>query len=127
VTVKTASQLIQEARQRVQNLTVVQVAEELAQGTTTLVDVRESAEWQAGRIPGAIHVSRGLLEVSADPSSPAHKPGLDPHQRVILYCRTGGRSALSADTLQNMGYTNVAHLDGGIMAWSAAGRPVEKP
>lgn len=127
MTVKTATQLIQEARQRVQNLTVDQVAEELAQGTVVLVDVREPGEWAAGRIPGATHVPRGLLEVSADPTSPAHKRELDPHQRVILYCASGGRSALSADTLQNMGYTNVAHLDGGFKAWSAAGRPVEKP
>jgi rhodanese-related sulfurtransferase len=124
---KTMAQLVQEARQRVQNLTVEQVADELAQRTATLVDVRERAEWEAGRIPGAIHVSRGLLEVSADPTSPAHRRELDPHHRVLLYCGTGGRSALAADTLQNMGYTNVAHLDGGIKAWAAAGRAVEKP
>jgi len=125
--VKSATQLIQEARQRIQNLTVEQVAEEFGQGTVVLVDVREPGEWAAGRIPGATHVPRGLLEVSADPTSPVHKRELDPHQRVILYCATGGRSALGADTLQNMGYTNVAHLDGGFKAWSAAGRPVEKP
>lgn len=124
---KTAAQLIQEARQRVQNLSVDQIAEELAQGSVTIVDVRERAECEAGMIPGAIHVSRGLLEVAADPTHPAHRQELDPHQRVLLYCATGGRSALSADTLQNMGYTNVAHLDGGIKAWVASGRPVGKP
>jgi rhodanese-related sulfurtransferase len=124
---KTAAQMIQEARQRVQNLTVEQVAEELARGSVTLVDVREQAEWEAGMIPGAIHATRGLLEVAADPTHPAHRKELDPHQRVLLYCATGGRSALSADTLQNMGYTNVAHLDGGIKAWAASGRPVSKP
>jgi rhodanese-related sulfurtransferase len=124
---KTAAQIIQEARQRVQNLTVEQVAEELAQGSVTLVDVRERAEWEAGMVPGAIHVSRGLLEVSADPTHPAHRKELDPHQRVLLYCATGGRSALSADTLQKMGYTNVAHMDGGIKAWVASGRAVGKP
>jgi rhodanese-related sulfurtransferase len=124
---KTAAQMIQEARQRVQNLTVEEVADELAKGSVTLVDVREQAEWEAGMIPGAMHAPRGLLEVAADPTHPAHRKGLDPHQRVLLYCATGGRSALSADTLQNMGYTNVAHLDGGIKAWAASGRPVSKP
>jgi rhodanese-related sulfurtransferase len=124
---KTAMQLVQEARQRVQNLTVEQVAAELTQGSVTLVDLREPAEWQAGMVAGAIHVPRGLLEFAADPTSPAHRPELDPHQRVILYCASGGRSALAADTLQTLGYTNVAHLDGGFKAWAAAGRPVGKP
>ncbi len=124
---KTAAQIIQEARQRVQNLTVDQVAEELAKGPVTLLDVRERGEWEAGMIPGAIHVSRGLLEVAADPTHPAHRKELDPHQRVLVYCATGGRSALSADTLQSMGYTNVAHMDGGFKGWVASGRPVGKP
>ncbi len=124
---KTAAQLVLEARQRIQNLTVEQVADELAQGAATLVDIREPAEWEGGMIPGAVHVPRGLLEFAADPTSPAHRRELDPHQRVILHCASGGRSALAADTLQNLGYTNVAHLDGGIKAWVAAGRPVGKP
>ena len=124
---KTATQLVHEAKQRVQNLTVEQVAAELTQGTVTLVDLREPAEWEAGMVAGAIHVPRGLLEFAADPTSPAHRRELDPHQRVILYCASGGRSALAADTLQTMGYTNVAHLDGGFKAWAAAGRPVGKP
>jgi rhodanese-related sulfurtransferase len=124
---KTATQLVQEAKQRVQNLTVEQVASEVTAGTVRLVDLREPAEWEAGMIAGAIHVPRGLLEFAADPSSPAHRRELDPHQRVILYCASGGRSALAADTLQAMGYTNVAHLDGGFKAWAAAGRPVGKP
>jgi rhodanese-related sulfurtransferase len=123
---KTAAQLVQEARQRIQNLSVDQVAGELAQGGVVLVDIREPGEWAAGRIPGAIHVPRGLLEFNADPTSPAHRRELDPGQRVILHCASGGRSALAADTLQTMGYTNVAHLDGGFKAWVAAGRPVEK-
>ena len=124
---KTATQLVQEAKQRVQNLTVDQVAAELSQGTITLVDVREPAEWDAGKVPGAIHVPRGLLEFAADPSSPVHRRELDPHQRVILYCGSGARSALAADMLQTLGYTNVAHLDGGFKAWAAAKHPVGKP
>jgi rhodanese-related sulfurtransferase len=127
MTAKTAAQLVLEARQRIQNLTVEQVADELAQGAVTLVDIREPAEWESGRIPGAIHVPRGLLEFAADPTSPAHRSELAPHQRVILHCASGGRSALAADALQSLGYTNVAHMDGGIKAWVAAGRPVGKP
>ncbi|MSR14721.1 MAG: rhodanese-like domain-containing protein [Gammaproteobacteria bacterium] len=124
---KTATQLVQEAKQRVQNLTVAQVAAELATGTVTLVDLREPAELQAGTIPGALHAPRGMLEFYADPTSAYHRPELAPTRRVILHCASGGRSALAAGTLQHMGYTNVAHLEGGFKAWEAAGQPVTKP
>jgi rhodanese-related sulfurtransferase len=125
--VKTAVELVQEAKQRVQNLTVDQVATELAQDTVTLIDIREPTEQLAGTIPGAIHAPRGMLEFYADPTSMYHRPEFDPKRRIILHCATGGRSALAADTLQHMGYTNVAHLDGGFKAWTAAGQPVTKP
>ena len=124
---KTAAQLVQEAKQRVENLTVDQVASELRQGTVTLIDIREPAEQQTGTIPGAIHAPRGMLEFYADPTSPYHRPEFDPKGRIILHCASGGRSALAADTLQQMGYTNVAHLDGGFKAWEAAGQSVTKP
>jgi rhodanese-related sulfurtransferase len=65
--------------------------------------------------------------VSADSTSPAHRPEFDRERRIILHCASGGRSALAADTLQAMGFTNVAHLGGGFTAWQAAGRPVTKP
>ena len=124
---KTATQLVQEAKQRVQNLTVEQVAKELAEGTVTLIDVREPAERQSGTIPGASHAPRGMLEFYADATSPYHRPEFDRQQRIILHCASGGRSALAADTLQHMGYSNVAHLEGGFKAWEAAGQPVTKP
>ena len=127
MTGKTAAQLVQEAKQRVQNLTVEQVAAELGQGKATLVDVREPAEREAGMIPGSVHAPRGMLEFYADPSSPYHRPEFDPADRIILHCASGGRSALAAETLQRMGYTKVAHLDGGFKAWAAAGKPVSKP
>jgi rhodanese-related sulfurtransferase len=123
---KSAAQMIQEARQRVQNLSVDQVAAELAHGKATLVDIREPAEQQAGAIAGAIAAPRGMLEFCADPTSPYHRPEFDTGKRIILFCASGGRSALAADTLQQMGYTNVAHLDGGLKAWIAAGQPVAK-
>ncbi len=123
---QTAAQLVQAAKQRVQNLTVDQVAAELATGTVTLVDIREPAELQNGTISNAIHLPRGMLEFYADAASPYHRAELEPDRRIILHCASGGRSALAADTLQQMGYRNVAHLDGGFKAWEAAGKPVTK-
>ena len=125
-TTKTAAQLVAEAKQRVENLTAEQVAAEMAQGQALLVDLREPNERaQSGSIREAIHAPRGMLEFYADPSSPYHRPELEPSRRVILHCASGGRSALAAETLKQLGYRDVAHLDGGITAWKAAGQPVE--
>ncbi|MFC3832030.1 MULTISPECIES: rhodanese-like domain-containing protein [Deinococcus] len=124
---KTAAQMVQDAKSRVENLTPEQVAGELARGAV-LVDIREPSEHaQTGVIPGSLSAPRGMLEFYADPTSPYHRPEFDPARRVILHCASGGRSALAADTLQQMGYGNVAHLDGGIRAWTEAGQPVETP
>lgn len=123
---KTAAQLVQDAKSGIENLSVDQVEAELASGDCVLVDVRDAPECAGGRIPGAVHASRGMLEFYADPSSPYHKAELDPSRRVILHCASGGRSALAVKCLQTLGYGNVAHLDGGFKAWEAAGKPVEK-
>ena len=123
---KGALDLVSEAKQKVENLTPDQVATELDSGDALLVDVREPQERQAtGAIPGAISAPRGMLEFYADPSLPYHKEEFDPDRRIILHCASGGRSALGAATLKEMGYSNVAHLDGGIKAWQEAGQPVE--
>jgi rhodanese-related sulfurtransferase len=123
---RTAAELVAEAKQRVTNLNVDQVAQELGRGDALLVDLREPEERaQHGAIPGAVHAPRGMLEFWADPTSSYHRAEFDPNRRVILHCASGGRSALAADTLQQMGYQNVAHLDGGLTAWKEAGRPVE--
>jgi rhodanese-related sulfurtransferase len=119
---KTAKDMVAEAKQRVTNLTPAQVAEEIASGDVLLVDLREAAECeQHGTLPNAVHAARGMLKFYADPTSPYHNPAFAPSRRVILFCASGGRSALGADTLQQMGYTNVAHLDGGMKAWSESG------
>lgn len=90
-----------------------------------LVDIREPGELeQTGTIPGAIHAPRGMLEFYADPTTAYHRPEFDPRQRTILYCASGGRSALAADTLMTLGYRKVAHLDGGLKAWREAGLEV---
>ena len=119
--------MVAEAKGRVQNLSPEQVADELDKGDVTLVDVREDDERaQNGAIPGAVRAPRGMLEFWADPTSPYHREEFSPDRRTVLYCASGGRSALAADTLQGMGYGNVAHLDGGIKAWKEGGRPVEE-
>ncbi len=123
---KGAMDLVREAKENVENLTPEQVASEMEQGDTVIVDLREAHERQAtGAIPGAVEAPRGLLEFYADPSHPYHLEQLDPSKRVVLHCASGGRSALAAKTLKDMGYTNVAHLDGGITKWIEEGKPVE--
>ncbi len=123
----TAAQLVAQAKSRVENLTPDQVAEEIA-GDSVLIDLREPAELaNDGMIEGAVHAPRGMLEFWADPSSPYHRSEFEPTRRTILYCASGGRSALAAEVLAQLGYTDVAHLDGGIKAWKQAGCPVVRP
>ncbi len=123
-----AMDLVAQAKAEVENLTPDQVAAELERGDAVLVDLRESEELAAsGAIPGSIHAPRGMLEFYADPDLPYHKPELERDKRVILHCASGGRSALAAKTLKDMGYTNVAHLEGGIKRWADEGKPVEAP
>ena len=124
---KTAAEMVSEAKGRVENLTPEQVAAEVQGGDATLIDIREDDEHlQNGAIPNAVRAPRGMLEFWADPTSPYHREEFDPARRTILYCASGGRSALAADTLQRMGYSNVAHLDGSIKASKEGGNPVEE-
>lgn len=122
---RTAAQMVAEAKSKIENLTPDQVEAEVAHGAL-LVDVREDAECAQCAIPGALHVVRGMLEFLADPASPRHLAQLDPRRRIILHCASGGRSSLCAMTLLQLGYTNVAHLAGGMQAWLAAGKPVAR-
>lgn len=127
MSLKSATDLVKDARQQVENLSPQQVHEEVSNGNATLIDLRESEELkQSGKIPQAVHAPRGMLEFYADPSLPYHKPEFDKNRRLILHCASGGRSALAACTLKEMGYQNVAHMDGGIKAWKEAGMPVEE-
>jgi rhodanese-related sulfurtransferase len=123
---QSVSQMVAEAKARVENLSPDQVASELKSGTATLIDIREESELAStGQIAGAHHAPRGMLEFYADPTSPYHREEFDPENRIILTCASGGRSALAADTLRQMGFRNVAHLDGGIRGWIEQGLPVE--
>jgi rhodanese-related sulfurtransferase len=123
---KTAAEMVAEARARTEDLSPAEVAAELANGAL-VVDIREPHERAAGAIPGSIAAPRGMLEFYADPANANHKPEFDPEARVILHCASGGRSALAADTLKSLGYTNVAHLGGGFGAWKESGNAVETP
>ncbi len=125
--IKKAWDLVDAAKQRIQNLSIADLKREQAEQTDLLlVDIREIQERvDLGTIPGAQHVARGMLEFWADPSSEYFRTFFQPERRTVLFCAGGGRSALAADALQQMGYTNVAHLDVGFSGWKAAGEPVE--
>jgi rhodanese-related sulfurtransferase len=123
---KTAAEMVAEAKAGIENLTIEQAAEEIEAGEAVVVDIREPEERESsGYIPGAVAAPRGMLEFWADPTSAYHREEFDPGRRVILHCASGGRSALAAATLQDLGYTNVAHMDGGAKAWKESGRPLE--
>ncbi|GGG14298.1 rhodanese-like domain-containing protein [Pontibacter amylolyticus] len=122
---KSTADLVKEAKQQIENLTPDQVEEEISRGNATVIDIRESEELQQnGKIAGSVHAPRGMLEFYADSSLPYHRPEFDKSKRLILHCASGGRSALATATLKQLGYDNVAHMDGGFKAWKEAGKPV---
>jgi rhodanese-related sulfurtransferase len=126
MTVRTAAHLVAEAKAHIENLSPRDVVAELHRGEALLVDLREPTERvEQGVIAGAVHAPRGMLEFYADPTSAYHRSEFDPNRRTILHCASGGRSALAAATLQQLGYTRVAHLSGGLKAWREAGLSVE--
>jgi rhodanese-related sulfurtransferase len=119
---KTAHDLVVQAKQTVQEISVEQAVSAI-QACDVLIDVREADEYAAGYLPGAVHMSRGMLEfkMAGNPKMQSR----DMH--IVLYCKTSGRAALSAKSLAEMGYTHVQSIAGGIDAWVAAGHAVQKP
>ncbi len=119
MTYKTGADLINESKTRIREVSVAQVQQLLGTpGAPRLVDCREPQETNLGRLPGATVLPRGQFETKIEAIVPR-----DAH--LVIYCQSGNRSALAADTLQQMGYTNVASMAGGINAWMMAGGPVE--
>ena len=113
--------LLAKANAEIESLSVQDLAYVEDDPETVIVDVRDAKERDAdGAIPGSLHASRGLLEFHADPDSPVHIKALRPDRKIVLYCGTGGRSALAAKTLQDMGFTDVLSLAGGFAAWRVA-------
>ena len=112
--------LVDDARKRINETNVRSVKERLEAGEEfTLVDVREESEWARGHLPRAVHLSKGVIERDIEERFP------DKNAALVLYCGGGYRSALSADNLQKMGYTNVSSMDGGWRGWTEAGYPTE--
>ena len=122
----TVKDLLTAARAAVPMISPQDAAELIAGGKALAVDVRDGTEVAAsGKVKGALHVSRGLLEFKADRESPAYDPALGRAPTIIVYCASGGRSALSGKVLQEMGYTKVHNL-GGFKDWVEGGGEVEK-
>lgn len=113
--------IVDDAKTRVKRTDARAVLARVTRGETlTLVDTREDNEWEKGRIKGAIHLGRGVIERDIEAAIP------DKNAEIILYCGGGFRSALAADNLQKMGYARVISMDGGWRAWNELGGPVEK-
>ena len=113
--------IVTDAKLRIRELTVAQVKAKLDRGEKFhLVDVREESEFAADHLPGAKHLGKGILERDVEEAIP------DTKAEIVLYCGGGFRSALAADNLQKMGYSNVFSMDGGIRDWRGANLPVEK-
>jgi len=122
----TVQQLVEAAKKEIVEFDVMKTASVLESGTTLLVDVREPDEYAKGHIKGALNVPRGVLEFRIDSNYPGViKELLDKTQPIILYCRSGARSALAAQTLGVLGYKSVVSMAGGFMAWEAAQQPIE--
>jgi rhodanese-related sulfurtransferase len=119
-------QLMEAANAAVPKITPAQAREMMAKGNTLVVDVRDAPEVEkSGKVAGAVHVSRGMLEFRADLESPYHDKNFANDKNVILYCASGGRSALSGKTLKDMGYANVFNL-GAFKDWAESGGAVDK-
>jgi len=112
--------LVANAKKNITEISPRDAAEKLKSGEAVIADVREKDEWDEGHIPGAIHMSRGTIELDIEEKVP------DTNALIICHCGGGGRGALATESLQKMGYKNVRNLAGGFKAWKAAGLPTMK-
>lgn len=114
-------ELVDQAKARILEVSIDEIRERIDRGESFhLVDVREESEWRTGHLPGAVHLSKGVIERDVEEAIP------DTGADIVLYCGGGFRSALTADALRAMGYQNVSSMDGGIRAWREAGYPVDQ-
>ena len=122
----TVKQMLEAANAAVPKITPAEAREIIDKGNTLVVDVRDAPEVEKrGKVAGAVHVSRGMLEFRADPESPSHDKNFAKEKNVILYCASGGRSALAGKLLKDMGYEHVYNV-GGFKDWADSGGAVEK-
>jgi len=119
-------QLIEEAEKHIDTLSIDDAAGLLNDDATTFIDIRDIRELQReGKLPGAVHAPRGMLEFWVDPDSPYHRDLFAENKRFVFYCASAWRSALATHTVQQMGMENVCHLEGGFNAWREADKPIE--
>jgi rhodanese-related sulfurtransferase len=119
-------QMVDEAKARVKTISLDEARKKLGQDGVVFVDLRDVRELEReGQIPGAFHCPRGMLEFWLDPESPYHKPIFAQGKEFIFFCNAAWRSALAADTAQQMGLEHVTEMDGGFTGWKNAGHPVE--
>lgn len=128
MSITTANQLVAEARTNIHEIDCTEAQKKIADGVT-LIDVRESAEFELGHIGDAHNIPRGVLEFQVD-AHPAVNGEQDPalvdkNKELLVYCLSGGRAALACESLQRMGYTNVKSITGGFKAWRDQGLPVQ--
>jgi rhodanese-related sulfurtransferase len=124
---KPLMEMVADAKAAIEELSVDQLQAEIDSGSCTMIDIRDIRElWERGTIPGARSMPRGMLEFWFDPESPYYRGGIDFDERYVLYCAGGQRSALAAKTLQDLGFTKVAHLEVGFNGWKDAGGAVEE-
>ncbi|MEO6443550.1 MAG: rhodanese-like domain-containing protein [Gemmatimonadaceae bacterium] len=117
--IKTATDLINEAKGRITQVTPQQAMQTRTEHPeTVLLDCREPNEWNLGRVPGALFIPRGILESNIEAAVPRDR-------KLVIYCASGNRSALAVETLQQMGYTDVASMSGGFRGWAEAGGDIE--
>jgi rhodanese-related sulfurtransferase len=122
----TVKQMLEAANAVVPRITPAQAQKMIAEGNTLVVDVRDTPEVeQSGKVAGAVHVSRGMLEFRADPESPYHNKEFAKDKNVVLYCGSGGRAALSGKLLKDMGYERVYNL-GAFKDWAESGGAIGK-
>ena len=119
-------EMVAAAEREVETVPVMDAISLHGSGDVTFVDLRDIRELnREGRIPGAFHCPRGMLEFWLDPASKYHKPAFAADRKFVFFCAAGSRSALAAQTAQRMGLKPVAHIGGGFGAWRSAGGPVE--
>jgi rhodanese-related sulfurtransferase len=120
--------MVEEAEREIENLSVDQAKALLGKDDVLFVDIRDIRELQRdGKVPGAFHAPRGMLEFWIDPQSPYHKDIFAQDKKYVFFCAGGMRSALAAQTAQRMGLKPVAHIRGGFGEWKKSGAPVEAP
>jgi rhodanese-related sulfurtransferase len=124
--IKSSKQLVKEANEKIQTLSLEEAKQKLEQSDVQFVDIRDIRELEReGTIPGSLHVPRGMLEFWVDPDSPYFKPVFAEDKQFVFFCQSGWRSALATAALQDMGLTKVCHIEGGYSNWKNSGGATE--